>query len=100
MRDLSGDDSGVEPFGETSSFTTHVHGTKLTVIGNPTGHYREQVIDGDPGSGAFTTVLMDRHDTVRSVVGVGPALPALRLREAVGTAHVSEIAVSRQRVLN
>lgn len=102
MRDLAGDHSAREPFGETSSFTTQVHGTKVTVVGNPTAHHRERVVDGDPASDAFTTVLLDRGDVVRAAIGVGPALPALRLRAAVGR-HVSqtvaapEPAVSGQR---
>ena len=84
LHDLGVAGPGIEPFHETSSYTTHIHGTKVTVIGNPSAHHREQVVDGDPASDAFTTVLLDAGDVVRAVVGVGPALSALRLRQAVG----------------
>ncbi len=84
LHDLGFPAAAIEPFHETSNYSTHIHGTKVTVIGNPSAHHREQVVDGDPGSDAFTTVLLDAGDVVRAVVGVGPALAALRLRQAVG----------------
>jgi hypothetical protein len=84
LHDLEVPGSTIEPFHEASSYTTHIHGTKVTVIGNPSAHHREQVVDGDPASDAFTTVLLDAGDVVRAVIGVGPALSALRLRQAVG----------------
>lgn len=85
MHDLAATAGDLKPFRATSSYTTHIHGTKLTVIGNPTGHHREHAVDGDPASNHFTTVLLDVGDVVRAVVGVGSALPALRLRQAVGS---------------
>ena len=84
LHDLGAHDAVLEPFRATSSHTTHIHGTKVTVIGNPTAHHREHVVDGDPASDAFTALLIDAGDVVRAIVGVGPALPALRLRQAVG----------------
>lgn len=85
VHDLGGSAGDLKPFRATSSYTTHIHGTKVTVIGNPTGHHREHAVDGDPASDHFTTVLLDVGDVVRAVVGVGSALPALRLRQAVGS---------------
>ncbi len=72
-----------DPFDVQPTFTSDAYGTRLTVIGDPGTATTETVLEGDPAGDAFTVAGLDAAGGVVSAVGVGPALTALRLKEAV-----------------
>ena len=79
-----------EPFEAQPTFTSDAYGTRLTVVGHPDAATSETVIDGDPATHAFTVAGQDANGVIVSVVGVGPALTALRQKEAIRRGELLE----------
>jgi 3-phenylpropionate/trans-cinnamate dioxygenase ferredoxin reductase component len=55
---------------EPPSYSTYVHGTKLTIVGWTHGAVDEAVVHGAVGDPRFTIALLDRESRITAAVGV------------------------------
>jgi 3-phenylpropionate/trans-cinnamate dioxygenase ferredoxin reductase subunit len=77
---------------ETPSYSTYVHGTKLTIVGWAHAAVTETVVHGVVGAQRFTIALLDRERRIVAAVGVGGARVANRLRDLIARrADVTEV---------
>jgi 3-phenylpropionate/trans-cinnamate dioxygenase ferredoxin reductase subunit len=65
------------------SYSSYVHGTKLTVIGNGRSHARDILVHGSPDDERYTVALLDAEDRILAAIGVGGARVVNRLKPAV-----------------
>ncbi|WP_019482625.1 NAD(P)/FAD-dependent oxidoreductase [Arthrobacter sp. TB 23] len=97
LRDLHGEPSEVgstQPLipPATASYSTYVHGTKLTILGSPANGVREQFILGNLDSPRFALAFFDAEDRITGAVGVGGARAVNQLRSAIARrAHAAEL---------
>lgn len=97
LRDLHGEQSDVgsaEPSTPTAaaSYSTYVHGTKLTIVGSPSNSASEKFMLGDLDSSRFAVAFFDSEERITGAVGVGGARAVNQLRSAIARrAHVSEV---------
>lgn len=97
LRDLSGEEPGIGPLAPTTppgvvSYSTYVHGTKLTILGSPSNGVREQFILGDLDAARFAVAFFDAKNRITGAVGVGGARAVNQLRSAIARrAHASEV---------
>ncbi|APX31832.1 hypothetical protein BH708_02870 [Brachybacterium sp. P6-10-X1] len=66
------------------TFTSDAYGTRLTVLGEPGTAISETLLGGDPTTDAFTIGALDDRGGLVGVVGIGPALAALRHKDEIG----------------
>jgi NAD(P)H-nitrite reductase large subunit len=77
---------------EMPSYSTYVHGTKLTIVGWAHAAVTETVVHGAVGAQRFTIALLDRERRIVAAVGVGGARVANRLRDLIARrADVTEV---------
>ncbi len=94
LADLGLADQGDAGPAELPSYSTYVHGTKLTILGWPQKATGELPLQGTPGDGRFAMVLTDRRDRLVAAVGVGGARAVNRIRGLLEQqAPVSELAL-------
>jgi 3-phenylpropionate/trans-cinnamate dioxygenase ferredoxin reductase subunit len=65
------------------SYSSYVHGTKMTVIGNGRNHTRDILVQGSTDDERYTVALLDDDDRLLAAVGVGGARVVNRLKAAV-----------------
>ena len=65
------------------SYSTYVHGTKLTILGNPAGAAHERLILGKVGDERFAVAQFDAKNRLIGAVGVGGARAVNQLRTAL-----------------
>ena len=65
------------------SYSSYVHGTKMTVIGNGRNHTRDVLVHGSPDDERYTVALLDAEDRILAAIGVGGARVVNRLKPAV-----------------
>lgn len=79
---------------ELPSYSTYVHGTKLTVLGWPEKATGELPLQGAPGDDRFAIALSDQRGQLVAAVGVGGARAVNRIRILLEQqAPVSELAL-------
>lgn len=91
---LSGDPGG---FKELPTYSTRVHGVRLTIVGSPAVVAAETLINGDPDNGSFTVALTDADQRLVGVVGVGSAKLANSLKAAVAANEPLDAALALNR---
>lgn len=74
-------DDGRESPAEAPSYSTYVHGTKLTVLGWPQSATGEVPLLGAPGDDRFAIALHDREHRLVAAVGVGGARAVNRIKD-------------------
>lgn len=80
------------PVIEAPSYSTYVHGTKLTIVGWANAAVAETVVHGEVGEQRFTIALVDGGRRIVAAVGVGGARVANRLRELIARrADIGEV---------
>jgi 3-phenylpropionate/trans-cinnamate dioxygenase ferredoxin reductase subunit len=80
------------PVIEAPSYSTYVHGTKLTIVGWANAAVAETVVHGEVGEQRFTIALVDGGRRIVAAVGVGGARIANRLRELIARrADIGEV---------
>ena len=80
------------PAVETPSYSTYVHGTKLTIVGWVSAAIAETVVHGAVGQPRFTIALLDSGRRIVAAVGVGGARVANRLRDLIASrAEIAEV---------
>lgn len=78
---------------ELPSYSTYVHGTKLTILGWPQNATGELPLQGTPGDDRFAIALSDQRGRLVAAVGVGGARAVNRIRALLEQqAPVSELA--------
>lgn len=65
------------------SYSSYVHGTKMTVIGNGRNHARDVLVHGSTDDERYTVALLDAEDRILAAIGVGGARVVNRLKPAV-----------------
>jgi 3-phenylpropionate/trans-cinnamate dioxygenase ferredoxin reductase subunit len=65
------------------SYSSYVHGTKMTVIGNGRNHTRDVLIHGTVDDERYTVALLDAEDRMLGAIGVGGARVVNRLKPAI-----------------
>jgi 3-phenylpropionate/trans-cinnamate dioxygenase ferredoxin reductase subunit len=79
---------------ELPSYSTYVHGTKLTILGWPQKATGELLLQGAPGDDRFAIALSDQRGCLVAAVGVGGARAVNRIRALLEQqAPVSELAL-------
>lgn len=78
-----GDATTAGPQPPLPSYSTYVHGTKLTILGNPAGATHERLILGKVGDERFAVAQFDGKDRLIGAVGVGGARVVNQLRTAI-----------------
>ena len=72
------------------SYSTYVHGTKLTVLGWPAAAVTERAILGRVGDPRFALALLDATERVVGAVGVGGARAVNRVRPLIARRALSD----------
>ncbi|WP_028280215.1 hypothetical protein [Arthrobacter sp. H5] len=66
-----------------AGYGTYVHGTKLTIVCNPSAGVRQQIIFGEStGAARFVFAFFSAEDRITGAVGVGGARAVNQLRSA------------------
>ena len=75
------------------SYSTYVHGTKLTILGWPRSGLTEHPVLGVAGDPRFAVALLDDQERIVAAVGVGGARAVNQLRHDIERrVHLTEIA--------
>ncbi|WP_026820868.1 NAD(P)/FAD-dependent oxidoreductase [Arthrobacter castelli] len=89
LNDLGDRPSAPPPAESPSSYSTYVHGTKLTIVGTASGSTREQLVLGEVGAPRFAVSFFDAEDRITGAVGVGGARAVNRLRPFIASGATS-----------
>lgn len=89
LKDLGGRPSAPSAAVSPSSYSTYVHGTKLTIVGTASGSTREQLVLGEVGAPRFAVSFFDAEDRITGAVGVGGARAVNRLRPFIASSATS-----------
>ncbi len=74
------------------AYSTYVHGTKLTIVGEPRTAVSERLVLGTPDDARFAVAFIDAHGRISAGVGVGGARAVNQLKPLIERrAHEEEL---------